>query len=111
MDASLLQSLGIITNELITNSMKYAWGDSQEALLSVSVGTSDGAILLCVRDNGVGIPDAFDPAASSGFGMRLIEGLARQKNGSFTIENDGGTRAVVRLEALPYSPVAGVNLV
>ena len=73
--------LGFIVNELITNSAKYAKSDIAVRLeTSPSIGHS-----LSVLDDGPGFPTAFDPAASKGLGMKIINSLVKQIGGELQI--------------------------
>jgi len=69
--------LGFIASELITNSIKYAKGK-----ITVSLQTMpNGDCALSVSDDGPGLPEAFDPAATNGSGMKIIAALVRQIHG------------------------------
>jgi two-component system, sensor histidine kinase PdtaS len=69
--AVLASTLGFILNELITNSVKYANGD-----ITVRIEKAAPAgYLLSVLDDGPGLPRGFEPAASRGFGMKLVTSL------------------------------------
>jgi two-component sensor histidine kinase len=69
--------LGFIVNELITNAMKYANGD-----ISVRTDTSAAGHSLSVTNDGPGLPTNFDPTASKGLGMRIVQALVKQINGT-----------------------------
>jgi PAS domain S-box-containing protein len=90
-EISSLLNLGIIINELITNSVKYALKDHQQPILEVRVKENNRKISLTVKDNGPGFGSSFSPENSSGFGLRLVEALAAQSGGSFRIEQENGT--------------------
>ena len=83
--------LGFIASELITNSMKYAKGK-----ITVSLQTMpNGDCALSVSDDGPGLPEAFDPAATNGLGMKIIAALVRQIHGELNFakgDHDQGTR-------------------
>ena len=93
---SQLIHCGLILNEAITNSLKYAFEDVEEPRISVVARsgepTGEAKRLLEVRDNGVGLPE---DRRSGGFGMTLMESIARLEGWRLTIRSDGGT--VVRL--------------
>jgi two-component sensor histidine kinase len=83
--------LGFIASELITNSIKYAKGR-----ITVSLQTMpNGDCTLSVSDDGPGLPEAFDPAATHGSGMKIIAALVRQIHGELNFakgDHDQGTR-------------------
>jgi two-component sensor histidine kinase len=73
--------LGLLTNELVTNSLKYAYPDGQ-GVVSISIRqTEDSHLRLEVRDAGVGLPEGFDTAGSRSLGMKVINSFSRQLGG------------------------------
>ena len=83
--------LGFIASELITNSIKYAKGKITVSLQTMPNGDCD----LSVSDDGPGLPEAFDPAATNGLGMKIIAALVRQIHGELNFakgDHDQGTR-------------------
>lgn len=76
--------VGLITNELITNSLKRAFPDGRSGSISVRLRVEGESAVLEVADNGVGLPLDFDPDLSGGFGMRLIQVLCAQLGADFT---------------------------
>jgi PAS domain S-box-containing protein len=103
LDARTLFSLGLIVNELLTNAMKHAFVGRAEGTISVSISREGEAVRLEVADDGVGFPDTTDPKSSAGFGLNLVRILATQLRGSFSVENGGGARFVLRF-APPACP-------
>ncbi len=84
--------LGFIVNELITNSVKYAKTHVTVRIAALPV-TSHYS--LSVLDDGPGLPLDFDPANSTGLGMKIIQSLVKQIGGAFQIlpvENGRGAR-------------------
>lgn len=84
--------LGLILNELLTNSFKYAFtspfGNKVEVNFKEIEDTN--TYKLVVRDNGKGLPRDFSIEDSSSFGMQLVQGLVEQLNGTMEIQyNDG----------------------
>ncbi len=93
---SVASSVGIIVNELIANSMKYAFTERGDNLLRVR-GVLEGAeIILTIADNGPG----FDlKRKTGGFGLDLVELMARQISGSLSIRVEQGVTAVLRFQS------------
>ena len=54
-------------------------------------------LVLCVRDEGVGLPSDFDPAGSSTLGIQLVSGLAAQLGGLLEVEVRQETGAALRV--------------
>lgn len=76
--ADLATPLGLIVNEFVTNSFKYAFNDRAGRLnLSLSR-VDDGHVEVVLTDNGPGLQKAMNATPVSGTGMSLIEGLAQQ---------------------------------
>lgn len=96
---NVLSSLGIIVNELLTNSMKYAFAGRVSGEIRLSATRDDGCVTIVVQDNGVGIPASIDFGTSTGFGISLVKMLAEQIGGTVAIERGAGTRFVLRFSA------------
>ncbi|WP_258098672.1 tetratricopeptide repeat-containing sensor histidine kinase [Marinoscillum pacificum] len=75
-DVDLVVYIGLIVNELVTNAIKYAFAESVNPLISVTLRPLTGkSVFLEVRDNGVGL---IEENASSSFGTKLIQTLTKQ---------------------------------
>ncbi|HEY1405962.1 MAG TPA: sensor histidine kinase, partial [Spirochaetota bacterium] len=94
----ILSPLGIMINELVTNSIKYAFKDRESGLISVSLFKTENTVTLIYEDDGIGLPDSITTEKSSGFGMQLVGILIKQINGSIKIERNKGTRFVITFE-------------
>src|SRR5208282_742335 len=71
---------GLIVNELISNTLKYAFPSGQAGELKIQLRKeSNNEINLTVSDNGIGLPSGFDAKRDGHLGLRLIESLARGK--------------------------------
>lgn len=95
--------LGLIINELVTNSFKYAFRDRVSGHLRVGLHQGEGNLLLEVRDNGPGMPEA--ALKKGNFGMRMVRSLARQVKAQMEVQNDRGT--TVRLRIGKYKLLSG----
>jgi len=98
LDPKRLFPLGIIINELLTNVMKYAFAGKKSGQIRLSLSKQDRRVSLVLQDNGVGLPEGFDPESSAGFGLKLVKMLSQQLGGSFTIEKHKGTRCTVSFD-------------
>lgn len=90
LSADLLSPIGIIINELVTNSMKYAFNGRGSGRIEISAVKKGRTVTVNYKDNGVGIPESVSFEQSSGFGMQLIEMLVQQINGAVEIQRSGG---------------------
>jgi PAS domain S-box-containing protein len=94
--AKILSSLGILLNELITNSMKYAFKNSSGGMIRITAERKDNEITITYCDNGIGLPETVSLETSTGFGMQLISMLVSQIKGTIEITRDHGTGFVIR---------------
>ena len=88
---------GLILNELISNSLKYAFpkggGEIKIALRPIN----DDEIELAVSDDGVGIPEGIDIGKTESLGLQLVQLLAEnQLDGEVDLDRDGGTAFRIR---------------
>ncbi len=93
--AKQLFPLGIIVNELLTNTMKYAFAGGCGGKVEVGAGLQEDRVHLTVADNGVGLPENFDPQTNGGFGLSLVQMLASQLRAELSIESVRGTRVTL----------------
>ena len=84
--------IGLIVNEILTNSLKYAFPGNRKGEIKLSLKQEDGTLSIIISDNGIGLPGGFDPANSSGIGMKLIHGMAAQLKGTVQVTANEGTR-------------------
>lgn len=76
---------GLILNELITNSFKYAFIGKAEGRIAITFCKMAEGLLLEVADNGLGLPAAFEPNYRKTLGMQLVANLVKQIGGQLTI--------------------------
>ena len=89
--------LGLIVNELLINALKYAFPAGRSGIVRVVLQNSTDTIDLTVSDDGIGTPRKFDPAKSEGFGLHLVDLLAKQLGGTVTHERGDTTMFKVRI--------------
>jgi two-component sensor histidine kinase len=88
--------LGLIINELITNSLKYAFEiDSPADELRVTFEKQGVELVLTVADNGKGF--VREPSTNS-FGLQLVDSLVSQLEGSFSMDSSNGTITVIKMK-------------
>jgi len=85
----------LITNELVSNSLQYAFPNARHGKLTVGLRKDDGSLLLEVSDNGIGLPEGFDLNIANSLGLRLVNSLADQLHATVSIFRDGGTRFLI----------------
>ena len=93
--------VGLLLNELLTNTIKYAFPDDRKGAVAVHFLKSEETFVLKVRDDGVGMsPPPKDDYRDTGFGQRLLRSMVAQLEGSLEFEHVGmGTAAVIRFPA------------
>src|SRR5690606_257836 len=98
LDLHTMVPLGLLLNELITNSLKHAFQGREEGSIHLSLHqANDKEFDLHYTDDGVGIPLEKQQSDGSTLGVSLIESLVEQLNGRMTVEGDiKGTRYHIR---------------
>jgi two-component sensor histidine kinase len=92
-DVDKMIPLGLIMNEIITNSFKYAFPkDQQEKIITISLECDQKKkYQLFIGDNGVGLPPKFEMKKNANLGMQLILLLSDQIDGKIKILRSRGT--------------------
>jgi two-component system, sensor histidine kinase PdtaS len=91
LDLDQLIPCGLILNELITNSIKYAFKENQKGIINVLGHCPEqGKYCLEVKDSGVGLDSDFDLTQSNSLGLKLVKSLSNQLDGIFEIMNGPG---------------------
>lgn len=87
---------GLIINELVSNSLKYAFPNNSKGEIDVKFhANSQGKLILIVRDNGVGIPEQLNIKTTSSLGLTLVQGLVDQLDGTLEINRNQGTEVMM----------------
>lgn len=102
LDAGAVVPCALIINELVSNSLKYAFIGSDRfengmAQIVISLQRDRGGKLrLTVEDNGVGLPEGFTVNTSQSLGLKLVSVLTRQLKGALqVVSNASGTKFIV----------------
>lgn len=94
MDVESVIPLGLIVNELVTNSLKHAFPDNAKSKpeITLKMYEREDFYTLKVTDNGVGIDsDIIENGKQESFGQRLIKLLSKKLKASVSITNNNGT--------------------
>lgn len=96
--------LGLIINELISNSLKHAFKDDGEGELRITAESKGGDYLIAVSDNGVGFPDDINFYRTKSLGLQLVNTLVNQITGEIKLETrkGKGTSFKIRFKELKY---------
>lgn len=82
---------GLIINELIANSLKYAFPNNNQGEICISFYAGVNDFLLLVKDNGVGFPKHLDLFNTQTLGLQLVVALTEQLEGQIELNNERGT--------------------
>jgi PAS domain S-box-containing protein len=84
-------TLGLIINELISNSLKYAFLPGHGGEINIALyNDTDGRYILNVKDNGKGLPEDFDIKNSESLGLQLIQMFVEQLDGKMVLAGEKG---------------------
>ncbi len=96
---------GLIINELVTNSLKYAFPNGENGEIAIELNQDEQEkIYLTIRDNGIGIPADFDWQNSSSLGLKLVRILSKQLKAEIEFDGSQGTVVSLRFFPLKYKP-------
>lgn len=108
LDADTAVLCGLITTELVSNAIKYAFPNPQEQdpppLVKISLaraGSQSNSFKLVIRDNGCGLPESMDILAAPTLGLRLVSMLVEQMQGTLKYFNQAGAVFEIILVAQP----------
>ena len=95
-----VQTFGFIINELITNSLKHAWGQDQKKRIELTFQKRDNEVLFEYLDNGKGMATDFNIKESKSYGTRLIYSLVkRQLLGNIGFYSKNGIHIKIKFDA------------
>jgi len=89
--------MGLIINEIITNSLKHAFKNRKNGRIKISCHCVEKKLCeLTVADNGIGLPKDFDLAKIESLGFNLISMLTKQVEGELSVKSENGTAFNIR---------------
>lgn len=95
---------GLIVNELISNSLKYAFPDQENSSIRVSAAPlGQGRFSLEVADNGIGLGGKAKPEREGSLGTKLVDMLVDQLDGEVSYHNGIGTRVAIEFSESEYT--------
>ncbi|MCK9209693.1 MAG: PAS domain S-box protein [Ignavibacteriaceae bacterium] len=102
LDVDTAVPCGLIINELVSNSLKYAFTDERKGKMTIKlIPVEKDQLQLIVSDNGIGLPENFDFRQTQSLGLTLVNILAKQLNGGVEMVNDNGATFIITFRK-PY---------
>jgi len=91
-------SIGLIINELTTNSLKYAFPNQSSGEIVLRLKSyEENSVELSISDNGIGIPEGSDILNSDSLGLKLVKAIAEnQLDGSFDFNDQSDTKFTIK---------------
>ncbi|RPJ73203.1 MAG: sensor histidine kinase, partial [Alphaproteobacteria bacterium] len=108
-DMDIAVPLGMIVNELVSNSLKHAFIERDEGKIRIklyreeytefeSEDCESSNFVLTISDNGVGIPENLDIEDIDSLGMQLVTTLVDQLDGEFELKRNNGTEFTIKFK-------------
>ncbi|HBG71581.1 MAG: hypothetical protein A2W93_08065 [Bacteroidetes bacterium GWF2_43_63] len=96
-DIDTIIAIGLITNEIVTNSFKYAFDPGTMGLIEIKLTKKDEKNLVySIKDNGKGLPEGFDIRNTKSLGLQLVSILTEQINGTIEVKRSAkGTEFII----------------
>ena len=97
LDVDTVVPIGLIVNELISNSLKYAFPNNGSGTINVSLREIENQLILKVHDDGIGITDEQRKQMGDSFGYQLVSMLNDQLQAELNIKGEDGTDVELRI--------------
>jgi two-component system, sensor histidine kinase PdtaS len=91
--------VGLIVNEALTNSVKFAFPLRTEGVITIRLKIQDNLIALFIEDNGVGISLDANSTEFNSLGIKLIKGLCNDLDGKINFDSTAGTKITILFSA------------
>lgn len=92
--------LGLVINEVLSNSIKYAFTDREIGKITIFLQSSSKGVLLKISDNGIGADLSFDELKEDSLGMELIVSLVDQLDGKLQLNTENGFEYIIQFNSL-----------
>lgn len=104
--------LGIIINELVSNSLKHAFPDRNYGKIRINLRREENSntnFVLTVSDNGIGIPESLNIEDLDSLGLQLVVSLVDQLDGELGLKRDKGTEFTMRFTVIEKDNQASLS--
>lgn len=105
LDISRAEPLGLIINEAVVNSLRFAFPGGRRGIIRISL-QPDGKehVKMLIRDDGVGLPASNSRYGENTAGLALIRGLSTQLGGALNITNENGVTVSIHFDTRHQHP-------
>jgi two-component sensor histidine kinase len=97
LDVDTMIPIGLIVNELVSNSLKYAFKEKQFGEVCVELKKNNNELMLKVHDNGNGFAEGWDKNTKHSFGYKLIKAFAQKLKAKLDVYNNNGACFVMHI--------------
>jgi PAS domain S-box-containing protein len=95
---------GLLVNELISNALKHAFPGGRKGTVRVRLRREkDGALVLRIADDGVGLPEGLDFRRVPSFGLQIVDLLVGQLEAAIDLDRTAGTAFTVTFREVKYT--------
>lgn len=105
LDVDTVVPMGLVLNELITNSLKYGFPGEKKGAIKIILKQESSTLLLKVYDNGVGLPPDFQEKYETTFGYRMIKAFMQKLKGELKTYTEEGTKVEISIKNYKSSKV------
>ena len=88
-------TIGMMIVELLSNTIKYAFPDSQNGIINIELKKINSQVKLTVEDNGIGIRKDFDINNIKSVGLNLVSLMVNQLEGNIQFISENGTKIII----------------
>lgn len=99
LDLDTIIPMGLVMNELITNSIKYAFPDGRDGRILIKIAEQPKRLIFEIKDGGIGLPSGFNIEKCNTLGFRLVKSFCKKMDADFKILDGPGTH--IKL-TIPY---------
>ncbi|TGL88769.1 sensor histidine kinase [Leptospira congkakensis] len=103
MDLDRAIPMGLILNELVSNSFRHAFLNRNHGKIEVNLSQLQNNFVFVIKDNGLGMEDVLSDG--KGIGLTLVKNLVKQLRGTIIIEKKNGTVFEIRFPTLNQNPI------
>lgn len=100
LDVDMTLACGLITNELVLNSLKHAFSSKEKGEIIIDFHQDNDTYRLIVSDNGVGLPKELDFRNTKTLGLQLVNMLVQQLKGTIELDRTLGTKFIITFPLL-----------